>query len=90
MFTPAFRPGADTVIEATPFVSVALPSGTPPSAKATVPSGVPETELTVAVKVSASPYVGDAGDTESVVVVFDAFRTIWTKLAEEVLKFSPP
>jgi hypothetical protein len=90
MFTPAFRPGADTVIEATPFVSVALPSGTPPSSKETVPSGVPDAELTVAVKVSASPYVGDEGDTESVVVVFGTFCTVWIKLAEEVLKFSPP
>jgi hypothetical protein len=77
------------VIEAVPLVSVALPSGTPPSSKETVPSGVPAAELTVAVKVSASPYVAVEGDTESTVLVFAAGFTNWIKLAVEVLKFWP-
>jgi hypothetical protein len=77
------------VIEVVPLDNVPLPSVTPPSANVTVPSGVPEAELTVAVKVCESPYVDGEGSTEIAVVVLGGFCTTWIKLAEEDLKFCP-
>ena len=66
---PAARPGAATVIEVVPPESVPVPSATPPSAKATVPSGIPKAEVTVAVMVNAFPYITGIGENEITVVV---------------------
>ena len=72
---PAARPGAATVIEVVPPESVPIPSETPPSSKATVPLGVPEAEVTIAVMVNALPYVTGVGENEITVVVLNGACT---------------
>src|SRR6266567_2585504 len=65
----------DVVNVATPLpLSVAVPSGFAPSVKVTVPVGVPEPLVTVAVKVTACPKVLGLNEVVSVVVVGVAAR----------------
>jgi hypothetical protein len=63
------------VIEVVPLDNVPLPSVTPPSAKVTVPSGVPESEVTVADMVSAFPYTTGVGDNDIAVWVLNGACT---------------
>ncbi len=60
----------DVVQVACPLASsVPLPIVAVPSRKLTTPVGVPEDELTVAVKVTGSPYADGFGEEASAVVV---------------------
>src|ERR1035438_8854344 len=56
----------DTGIEAVPFVRVALPRPAGPSKRSTTPAGVPEEELTTAVKETNCPKTDGFGAETSV------------------------
>ena len=65
---PAPRPEVARLAWPEPF-KVALPRVLPPSVKVTVPVGVPDPPVTVAVKVTASPKLGVSSETIRAVVV---------------------
>ena len=72
----------DVVSVATPFTSLAEPSPVVPFWKTTVPVGTgPEAEVTVAVKVTASP-TADGFRLDVKVVVVAVFKTVWATTAE--------
>jgi hypothetical protein len=62
----------EVVNVATPPASVPLPITTPPSLKRTVPVGVPDELVTVAVKVTACPTLLGLTEDVSVVVLVNA------------------
>jgi hypothetical protein len=78
---------SDVVVsDATPAVSVALPSNVAPLKKLTVPVGVPapgETAVTVAVRVLVCPNTDGSG-VEVRAAVVDAWFTVWVSTGEVV------
>src|SRR5207247_9079441 len=74
----------DTLSEALPLTSVAVPSTVAPSRNVTVPVGTPVAEVTVALSVTACPVVEGFGVEVRVVVVAAAAAafTTWVTTAE--------
>ena len=79
----AFVPGVSVVVVilAEPPVRVTVPSAAVPFLNVTVPAGVPEEEETVAVKVTACPYVEGFGEDISATALA-AWFTTWLSTAE--------
>jgi len=73
-----------------PLVRVALPRDAVPFLNVTVPATVPAAEVTVAVKVTASPTVEGVSDETSFVLVGARSTTIETGVEEVPLKSADP